>query len=121
MNIKLGYLMFFLSIAYVTNAYSDTFITRNYEFKPGEPLLLNNPVWWKINIRCTITTQDEEDLLSGTMTKNSASINGLELKQGESTSILVKNNDSMFIVSESGAQVQITNYGQSLVKAKCII
>ncbi|MDP1604546.1 MAG: hypothetical protein Q8M03_14915 [Legionella sp.] len=95
------------------------FVSRNYEFKPGIPQAVENPVWWQLHISCAITATDDADVLTGIMKKKSASINGVVLKEGESTSLSVKNGDMMYIVIDASARVEITNYGKSTVKAKC--
>jgi hypothetical protein len=108
-----------LALLLSPSAFAMDFITRNYEFKPGIPLAVNNPVWWQLQISCAITTTDDADILTGIMKKKSASINGVVLNEGDSTTLAVKNGDTMLIISDASARIEITNNGKSLVKAKC--
>lgn len=100
---------------------ADDIISRTYEFEPGIPLSIDNPLFWQLDTLCTIEIKDPEILLTGVMKRKNGEINGLVLKQGESVSVLVKNKDVMHIIADFGARVEITNQGPSVVVATCRI
>ncbi|KTD61481.1 hypothetical protein [Legionella shakespearei] len=96
-------------------------ISRTYEFEPGIPLNIDNPLFWQLDTLCTIDIKDPEIRLTGVMKRKNGEINGWVLKQGESISVVVKNKDVMHIIADVGARVEITNQGQSVVVATCRI
>lgn len=118
MTIKKCFICLF-SLVLCTATYAEDLLSRKFEFKPGQPQTLDNPLWWQVNIKCAITTVDAEDVLSGVVKKKSATLNGQVLKEGDRTAILVKNDDILHIIADSGAKIEITNTGTSVVKAKC--
>ena len=100
---------------------SDTqeLIKRTYKFKPAEPLLITNPAFWQVTMNCKISSSDLSDNLYAVMKHKSGKINGVELKEGQNMSVTVHNGDAFKTIAKSGAKVEITNFGNSLVTANC--
>lgn len=94
-------------------------VSRTFEFHPNNKTAVDNPAFWQITVKCQITTPDAENLLVGEMNRKSGKINGQPLKEGETTSLVVKNHDVMYITADALARVNITNKGHSTVVAKC--
>ncbi|WP_367605629.1 hypothetical protein [Legionella sp. W05-934-2] len=96
-------------------------ITRTYHFPPNQPVTIQNPLYWDLDTHCTINSNDEEDTLVGKMVHRSGKINGNYLKQGQDMAVTVHPNEDFHLEAEYKAVVQITNYGESTVSAKCRI
>lgn len=116
---KYGIPLCFACTLFSNTLFADEALSKTYEFKPGKITHVDNPVFWKITISCKIKTSDNDDLLLGVMKKKSGKINGIPMKKGDSTTLVVKDGDVLHIVADNGARVDVTNKGQSTVTAKC--
>ena len=96
-------------------------ITRTYHFPPNQPVTIQNPLYWDLDTHCKISSDDQADRLEGTMIHKSGLINGIKLKQGQNISVTVHPNEDFHLQAEYKAVVQIINYGNSTVSAKCRI
>lgn len=112
-------LSFALLFGLTQGASAQGMASRSYEFPPNKPTAVDNPVFWELSVKCKMNTPDAENLLIGKMKKKSGKINGVKLKEGQETSVVIKNNDTLHIVSDGSARVEITNKGNSTVKARC--
>src|SRR5687768_2887364 len=101
-----------------SSSYAFDSLSRDYEFPPNSPLLLTNLFPWQLKMNCIITTSNS-NMLSIVMIKNSGSINGHVLNEGENARIEAKNQDHLVIQVDLNAQVEITNQGSSMVLANC--
>lgn len=101
-------------------SYSGIFY-RTYVFEPHKPKIVINPLLWDLDTRCTIQSQDSNNLLSGLMKKKNGELNGKHLKEGETGSVVVKNKQVLHITADYGAQIEITNKSKGTVVAVCKI
>ena len=79
---RLTYLIATGCLAFVcsTSSFSGL-LSRTYVFEPKKPKLVPNPVFWRLDTRCIISTKDAENKLIGTMKKKSSmNIRGTSLK-----------------------------------------
>ena len=101
-------------------AQAENLASKTYKFLPQHPVSLENPLPWYLEAHCSMIT-DKENMLYGVMKKKKGSINGKTLKQGESMSVLIKNNEMLHIGADAGAKIEIVNNGESLITAVCWI
>ena len=101
--------------------YAETFISRTYEFAPNKPVVLENPLFWGVNLICSMDIKDSETFITGLMKKNGGEINGQTLKEGQSVTVLLRHKDILTITAERRAKVEITNQGVSTVVANCTL
>jgi hypothetical protein len=95
-------------------------MTVEYELQPNEPQLFTNPMFWAIEANCEIITEDESDDLLVEAIAKKGKINDIPLNAGESMSLTVHHGENLKLRADSGAKVQITNYGNQTVKAVCV-
>ena len=110
-----------LGIAFLLPINSNASITRTYHFPPNQPVTIQNPLYWDLDTHCRISSDDDADRLEGTMVHKNGKINGVRLKQGQNVSVTVHPDEDFHLQAEYKAVVQITNYGNSTVSAKCRI
>lgn len=94
-------------------------VTIEYELPSAIPQIFINPMFWAVEANCKIASEDEsnEFLVVGLAKKGK--INGIELYAGQSVRISVHPGENLKLSAESGAKVEITNFGQHTVRATC--
>lgn len=110
---------FFSSITMADNHMLMPGVTMSYELPPNNPQEFSNFLFWTINAKCTVETPDEQDILGVKLLKKNCEINGAPMHEGEQTQMCLRNRDVIYIMAPSGAKVELTNRGQSLIKAIC--
>ena len=94
-------------------------VTIEFNLPSNEPQVLVNYMFWPIEANCIMSTEDESnDFLIVALAKK-GKINDIPLSAGESLRVTVHPNDNVKINADSGAKVEITNFGQHTVKATC--
>jgi Trk K+ transport system NAD-binding subunit len=94
-------------------------MTVEYELLPNEPQVFINYLFWAVEANCIISSEDDSnDLLAEALARKGA-VNGVVLSAGESMHVEVHAGENLKLRAESGAKVQITNFGQHSVKATC--
>lgn len=122
---KMSICLLAASAAFSAAAYSTTTntlqkgVTVEYELVPNEPQLFTNFLFWAVEANCRITTVDESDDLLAEAKAKKGAVNGITLTAGESMRVTVHSGETLKLKAESGAKVQITNFGQHTVKATC--
>lgn len=101
--------------------YVHSSITRTYKFPPNKPVTIQNPLYWELDTHCHINSDDIADELVGVMLQKRGKINGISLEQGQDLAVTVHPDEDFHLQADYRAVVQITNYGQSTVFAKCRI
>lgn len=94
-------------------------VTIVFDMEPNEPQLLVNYMFWTVDADCVISSEDPSNEFYVVALAKKGKINDIPLKAGESLRMDVHNNDIVNIVADSGAKVEITNFGKHLVKATC--
>jgi len=94
-------------------------ISHTYEFESMRPLKVINPFGWDISVKCLLKTDDFKHILAGRIIIGRGRINGRDV--GTGMEIEVKSGDAFDIDASSEAVVEITNKGQSIVVAECIL
>lgn len=94
-------------------------ITLEYELTPSEPQEFVNYLFWTIDAKCKVSTEDESNELYAEAILKKGKINGVELKAGQCLKLAVHHGEVFKLNAESGAKVRITNFGEHSVKAKC--
>lgn len=94
-------------------------MTVEYELLPNEPQIFINYLFWAVEANCIMASEDDSnDLLAEALARKGA-VNGVVLTAGESMRVTVHAGENLKLRAESGAKVQITNFGQHSVKALC--
>jgi hypothetical protein len=107
------------SYAIENNPIQSQSITMEYELVPNKPELFTNYMFWSIEARCKIISEDESDALNVTALAKKGKINDVPLSAGQSIQITVHHNETLKLGADSGAKVEITNLGTHTVKASC--
>lgn len=94
-------------------------ITETYEFHPEKPLKVINPFGWDVSAKCALKSADTSDVLAGKLIHGKGKINGRDV--GSGMEMEIKNGDSFILDASPEAVVEITNKGQSVVIAECLI
>ena len=108
-----------LGILIITFLTSIACISETYNFEPDKPIHVINPFGWDVSAKCSLTTIDESDLLSGKIIQGNGKINGRDV--GTGMDLEIRSGDSFNIDASPEAIVQITNSGKSTVIAECLI
>lgn len=93
--------------------------TIDIKLQPNEKQTFQNPAFWPVEGSCVVSTEDESDDLFAFMKSRSGSVNGTPLKKGESITVTVHDGETFRLKAEAGAEVEVTNLGNSVVKGHC--
>lgn len=107
------------TVSISTNSFAG--ITRTFHFPPNTPVTIQNPLYWDLDAHCEISADSTKNTLAGVMVRRAGKINNIPMEQGEDTTITVHPSDDLHLELAYKAVVQITNYGDSTVLARCII
>ncbi|CAM4499011.1 MAG: hypothetical protein LEGION0403_FIIPPAGN_01757 [Legionella sp.] len=123
---KIGFGLLCMAASLNTHAYSletnesqARAVTVDYEFRPNQPLVLANYMFWTISANCMITTENSSAPLNVVAIAKKGKINDIPLTAGESMQVPVFNGETLRLSADSGARVEITNLSQMTVKASC--
>ncbi|QMT60973.1 MULTISPECIES: hypothetical protein [unclassified Legionella] len=94
-------------------------VTIEYDLPSNDPQIFLNYLFWPVEANCKITTEDEGDELLVVALAKKGKVNDINLSAGESLRITVHPNENLKLSAESGAKVEITNFGTHTVKATC--
>lgn len=92
-----------------------------YEFilPPNVPQVFSNIFFWSVDAKCNIISESESNLFSFTVLRKSGSLNNISLSQGDAMVLVVHPGDQLHITAASGGRVELTNHGDSTIKATC--
>jgi len=122
---KIGLTALFSACIFSSSAFSATqqlfSLASSYEFTlpPNAPQVFNNIFFWPINANCSITSNNESNLFSFTVLRKAGSLNSISLSQGDAMVLVVRPGDVIHITAESGGRIELTNHGDSEIKASC--
>jgi hypothetical protein len=94
-------------------------MTVEYELASQKPELFTNYTMFTINAICTIQASHGDYAIHVKAIRGSGAINGQSITAGDSLDIIVKNDDKMNLKAVSTAQVELTNTGNTTIKAVC--
>ncbi|MDX1838824.1 hypothetical protein DIZ81_13710 [Legionella taurinensis] len=94
-------------------------ITVEYDLPPNSPQVFSNYFFWTVTATCVMHSEDPSNNILVKALSKSGKINGMPLTKGQQTVITIHNRDHIEISADSGAQVELTNYGPHTVKATC--
>lgn len=94
-------------------------VTLEYELATNVPQEFVNYMFWSVEAKCKIHTEDESDEFLVTALAKKGKVNGIALSSGDSLLISVHPNETLKLSADSGAKVRITNFGLHTVKATC--
>lgn len=94
-------------------------ITIEYQLPSNEPQVFINYMFWPVEANCKITTEDESDEFLVVGLAKKGKINDIQITAGQSLRIHVHHGENLKLNAESGAKVEITNFGDHTVKATC--
>ncbi|GGI78597.1 hypothetical protein [Legionella impletisoli] len=95
-------------------------VSISYELKPNSPELVTNVSWWPISAECTLGTEEGSTKISVLNSKKSVSINGSKLTPNQKIVLDVKDKQVLAILADSGAQVELINLGEKVIRATCM-
>ncbi|AUH73664.1 Uncharacterised protein [Legionella sainthelensi] len=93
--------------------------TIEYELPSNDPQEFVNYMFWTIEAKCKIITEDENDDLLVEALAKQGKVNDAPLSKGEVLQITVHPDQILKLSADSGAKVKITNLGEHTVKAIC--
>jgi hypothetical protein len=91
----------------------------NFNLAPKVSKLIENKYLWSLNATCTIQCNQAKNKIMVRVVKNKGVVNGRNLSDGQMTSVVVHNHDSITVSAEPGAQVNLLNLGTEAVQATC--
>jgi len=74
-------------------------------------------LFWTISAKCTVTSPDADDNITGDMKKGSGKLNGQNV--GSGLTLDLKNNSELDISASAFASVEIVNKGANTMHAGC--
>ncbi len=89
----------------------------HYDFNPGQPVEIANPLLWTVNASCKLHVLEDSAPLQGEMKKGHGTLNGQDV--GTGVTLNVHEGETLVITASALAKVDITNHGQQLVHADC--
>ena len=122
---KIGLTALFAACIFSSNAFSATqqifSMGSSYEFTlpPNAPQVFNNIFFWSISADCSITSYSDSNLFSFTVLRKAGSLNSIPLSQGDAMVLVVHPGDVIHIMAQSGGRIELTNHGDSPIKATC--
>ncbi|KTD63297.1 hypothetical protein Lsan_1415 [Legionella santicrucis] len=122
---KLGFGVLCIMTSLTTNTYAmeshplQQGVTIEYELPSNDPQEFVNYMFWTIEAKCKIITEDDNDDLLVEALAKKGKVNDFSLATGEFLQITVQPNQILKLSADSGAKVRITNLGQHTVKASC--
>ncbi|KTD54282.1 hypothetical protein Lsai_3104 [Legionella sainthelensi] len=93
--------------------------TIEYELPSKDPQEFVNYMFWTIEAKCKIITEDENDDLLVEALAKQGKVNDAPLSKGHFLQITVHPDQILKLSADSGAKVKITNLGEHTVKAIC--
>ncbi|MBA2657363.1 MAG: hypothetical protein H0U70_10365 [Tatlockia sp.] len=76
---------------------------------------------WKMKARCTMISQDPQNELDVLGISKNGSVNDIPVSRGTKLHLTLHPNTVLNIMAESGSEVQLTNGGPHVVKARCVL
>ncbi|STX28414.1 Uncharacterised protein [Legionella beliardensis] len=96
-------------------------VSVEYELPVNAPEVFTNFTFFKVHAICKIQTQDESNVIHIKALNRSGQVNGQVINTGDELDLTLHNGETIDLVAESAAQVELTNKGEHLIKAKCQI
>ncbi|MBI2786679.1 MAG: hypothetical protein HYX60_10450 [Legionella longbeachae] len=122
---KFGLGLLFITATLSSEAYSMVThkllkgVSMEYDLPTNDPQVFTNFWWGPVVANCTITTEDKSDALFIVALARKGKVNEIELSVGGSIQLEVHPGDKLKLSADSGAKVEITNFGEHTVKAVC--
>ncbi len=122
---KIGLTVLFATGLFSASTFSATeqtfSIASTYDFTlpPNVPQVFNNIFFWAVDAKCSISSTSDSNLFSFTVLRKAGSLNGIPLSQGDAMVLVVHPGDMIHITAESGGRVELTNHGETTIKASC--
>ncbi len=98
-----------------SNAYAQQI---NLNLAPNASKKMTNHYGWTLSATCTVQTK-ATNKIRVSMLDNKGTVNGKNLKTGQATSMVVKNNDSISVTAEPGAEITLENLSDDPIQATC--
>lgn len=93
--------------------------TYEYDFTPHASQEFQSPFPWEVKVSCTMTTQDDEDLVQGKLISSKVTLNGKKYKQGEQLTLPIHNGDKFKITAGKFIKGRVENMGENSIHIKC--
>lgn len=122
---KIGLGLFCIAASLSTSVYStenhllQKGLSVEYELPSNDPQVFINYMFWAIEANCKIHSEDESNEFLVEALSRKGKINGVPILKGESVRINVHPGENLKLNADSGAKVQLTNFGKHTVKATC--
>jgi len=93
--------------------------TIELKLEPHHSQGIENSYAFTINATCTIKVNKNNNKIRFDVAKNSGTINGKKLSDGQSTSITVENQDQIVVNAAPDTKVTVYNLSDNTVTATC--
>lgn len=93
-------------------------VSETIILKPNVEQEIDNPLLFKVNVSCKVSSVDNSDIIHGEVKKGGAKIGGKDVGP-EGLDLEVKNNDSFSIEAKGSTKAVLTNKGANDVTAVC--
>lgn len=98
-----------------SNAYAQQI---NLNLAPNASKKMTNHYSWTLSATCTVQTKATNKIRFSVL-DNKGTVNGKNLNEGQTTSVVVKNNDSISVSAEPGTEVTLQNLSDDPIQATC--
>lgn len=85
----------------------------------NDPKVFPNVFMWTVKGHCTVISDEQDNYLSFKALRKTGSVNGIQLTEGNSLSLIVHPNETISVTADPNAKVEIVNTGLNTVKAIC--
>ena len=94
-------------------------LTLEYELPVNVPQVFSNVFLWTVKGNCTIISDTEDNPIQVRAKRGTGAINNTDIQEGDTLLFNVKNGENLFLLANSGSQVELTNQGEKTIKARC--
>lgn len=101
---------------------SSQIAAKTIKLAPNETKMLANNAPFTVNATCNVhATHPVQGKVKIIVLKNKGTINGKNLVSGQGTSVHVKNESSISVSADSGAQINLINLSSEQLEAVCML
>ena len=118
---KMSVTMLSVSVVLVMMAHSSTVEAMNLKLAPHTSKRFENHYLFALNAKCTIQTTHKNNKIIFRVTENTGCVNGKPLKKGQTTSLIVNNQDAISVHAEPGTTVNLQNTSDDAILANCSV
>lgn len=96
------------------------FAQKIFTLNPNESKKIANTAPWALNANCTVQVSNQaKSRIKVNVVKNTCTVNGKNLGQGQATSVTITNNTNISVSADAGTEINLVNMGSVELRAVC--